>query len=365
MSAPTQTQQTAALAQRSGLYNQFRGLLAREDVQERFRQILDKRSTEFVASLLSLVSADRNLLECDPATILTAAAKAAILRLPIAKELGYAYIVPFKREATFIIGYKGIVQLAIRTSQYYNINATPIYEGERVEVDRLTGIVKITGERTGDKITGYVSYFKLKNGFEKYLYMDRDSVARHAEKYSKSWGNAKSAWTTNFDEMALKTVIRQLLSKWGLLSIDMQDADDIPVMGDDARIVPRFENTPQLSGDNPLEGEFKPEPEPESTNDQAPVQAAQPEQQPAAPAPETGKDGENPQQPVDIFQAVTDAGLAENAHAAKSALEKYCKTGFDTPEKAIAWMRLYRAWRDLGGKPDTCADKANTGQVPA
>src|SRR3989304_3912891 len=105
-----------ALAPRTGAtpYNRFKELIKTDHVQERFQQLLEKRAPEFLGSLLSLVTADKNLLECEPATIFAAAAKAAILRLPIVKELGYAWIIPFGREATFVIGYKGLVQLAIR-----------------------------------------------------------------------------------------------------------------------------------------------------------------------------------------------------------------------------------------------------------
>src|SRR3990167_4311972 len=118
-------------------YNRFKELVKSDHVQERFQQLLDKRASEFLGSLLSLVSADKNLLECEPATIFAAAAKAAILRLPIAKELGYAWIIPFKRDATFVIGYKGLIQLAIRTAQYLSINATEIYEGEEIVEDQI------------------------------------------------------------------------------------------------------------------------------------------------------------------------------------------------------------------------------------
>ena len=206
-------------------YDQFKITLKSEAVRERFQAILDERADVFMSSLLSVVAGNDALQRCEPASILTSAAKAAILNLPIEPSLGFAHIVPFKQAATFILGYKGYIQLAIRTSAYDAINATEIYIGEQVVENRLTGEIKLNGERSGDEVIGYAAYFRLNNGFEKFRYMSVDDVHKHGKQYSKSYGNARSAWTTNFDDMGKKTVIRQLLSKYGLLSIDMQDAD--------------------------------------------------------------------------------------------------------------------------------------------
>jgi len=331
------------LAPRTIPYNRFRELIKSDNVQERFQQLLDKRSTEFLASLLSLVSADDKLLECDLSTIFTAAAKAAILRLPIAKELGYAWIVPFKREATFIIGWKGLVQLAIRTGQYYALNAAEIYEGEKIKVDRITGAVEINGKRTGDDVIGYISYFKLKNGFEKFLYLTSEEIHKHAKRYSKSYGNDRSAWTTNLDDMAKKTVLRLLLGKYGLLSISMMDSDteDLPVSGDDPRLaMPEFGDV--------LEGEFA---EPQEQSDEA----VQPDPVPV----------EHDQEftPEQIYQAVVDAKLSENIHAARNTLN-HCTTGYETPERAVAWMKSYRGFKDMGGSTEQAAKEANAGNAP-
>lgn len=317
-------------------YVNFKALLNSENVQERFKQLLDKRAPDFLASLLSLVGADEKLMACSPQSIFTAAAKAAILRLPIAKELGFAYIVPFKGEATFIVGYKGLVQLAVRTGQYVAINAAEIYEGEELTVDRLTGTIKLNGRRTGDNVTAYVAYFKLRNGFEKFVSMDKPGVDRHARRYSKSYGNDRSAWTTNFDDMAKKTVLRQLLGKWGLLSIEMIDNDEIPADGDDPRlVVPSFAELP-----NVIEGEPLGEPEP------------MPEPEPAASLDEQ------------IIMAAVEAQLTENEHSGKATL-KMCKTNPATVEDGVKWFRFYRGWRDLGGDSKQAAKMANEGKQPA
>lgn len=316
-------------------YNRFKDLVKSENVQDRFRQLLDKRSPEFLASLLSLVSADKSLIDCEPVSILTAAAKAAILRLPIAKELGFAYIVPFKREATFICGYKGLIQLAIRTGQYLAINAAEIYQGEEVIVDRLTGNVKLNGKRTGDEVTGYVAYFKMKNGFEKFIYLSREDVAKHARRYSKSYGNDRSAWTTNFDDMGKKTVLRLLLGKYGLLSIEMQDGDaqEPPYLGDDPRLtMPHFD---AVTGEV-LDGEFVQETDPH--------------------------DGKPPIPSIE--DQIVQAGLSENAHAAANAL-KLCKLPEGaTDDQRLEWMRVYRGWRDLGADSKQASANANKGEKP-
>lgn len=257
------TEQTKALAP----YDRFVNLVKNDQVQERFNAILAKRAPAFMASLVSVVAGSDALQTCDHASILTSAAKAAILNLPIEPSIGYAYIVPYKGKATFILGYKGMIQLALRTSQYYAINAAEIFQGEEVKVDRLTGAIVLNGKRNGDKVIGYVAYFKLKNGFEKFLYMTYDEIHAHAKRYSQSYGRDKSAWTTNEDEMGKKTVLRLLLGKYGLFSIDMQDEDvpaDAPL---DARFASPDMTVPDFSA--AIEGEM---------HDAEPTQPEQPEQ---------------------------------------------------------------------------------------
>lgn len=323
--------QTKALAP----IERFRSLVQTDRVQEHFNQLLKDRAPEFLASLLSLVGSDDYLQKCEPATVFTAAAKAAILQLPIAKELGYAWIIPYGKEAQFQIGVRGLVQLAMRTAQYYAINATTIYEGEEIVVDRLTGSIKLNGKRTGDESTGYVAYFKLKNGYEKYLYMSKEDTERHAKRFSKSYGNPKSAWSTSFDAMGEVNVLRNLLRKYGLLSIEMQDDDSVPFLPEeDPRLTAPV---PDFTGiiDGTMSDPVDPEPEP----------------QPTASGPDA------------ILDAVVATRLSENIHSARNTLVK-CTTGYDTAEKAIAWMKLYRGWRDMGANSNQAAEKANSGEVP-
>ena len=149
--------------------------------------------------------------------------------LPIDPNLGFAYIVPYnnkgKNEAQFQMGYKGFVQLAIRTGQYKRINVTELYEGHFESYDPITDELKYNlDNRLSDEITHYVAYFQTINGFEKYNVMSKEEIETHAKKFSKTYSYKGSSWQTNFNTMAKKTVLKLLLSKFGILSIEMQTA---------------------------------------------------------------------------------------------------------------------------------------------
>lgn len=199
----------------------LKSVLSAESVQEQFRNALKENANSFVASLIDLYASDKYLQECNPNQVVMEALKAATLKLPINKQLGFAYIVPYKKVPQFQLGYKGYIQLAMRTGQYKYLNAGIVYEGMEVKKDILTGKVEISGEPKSDKAIGYFTYMELLNGFSKTLYMTKDEIINHAKKHSKSYGNKNSAWSTNFDEMAMKTTTRLLLSKFGILSTDM------------------------------------------------------------------------------------------------------------------------------------------------
>lgn len=234
--------------------------ISSENIKKKFNDVLDKGAGAFVTSLLSLVKQTPALAECDPKTTIAAAMTAATLKLPINPNLGFAYIIPYKNktgaEATFQIGYKGIIQLAMRTGQYKTINASVVHEGEIESVDFITGEI-VRGKRTSDTVIGYISYFKLVNGFEKMLYMSREEVEAHAAKYSQSYGadkrygNSRSLWTTNFDVMALKTVLKQLISKYGIMSIDMQGGDAMAKAINSDQAVIREDGTPDYIDNEP------------------------------------------------------------------------------------------------------------------
>ena len=192
-----------------------------ENIKQKFNEVLDKGAPAFVTSLLSLVKSTPKLAAADPKTVISAAMTAATLKLPINPNLGFAYIVPYKDTATFQMGYKGYIQLAMRTGQYKTINASVVYEGQIEDIDFVTGEI-IRGKKKSDKVVRYVAYFELINGFSKTIYMTTEDMLRHAQTFSKSFSRSSSVWKTNFDAMGLKTVIKQLISKYGIMSIDMQ-----------------------------------------------------------------------------------------------------------------------------------------------
>lgn len=209
----------------------LRALLDAPGMRKRFDDILGKKAPQFISSILSLVNSDKSLQEAEPMSIIQAALIAATLDLPINKNLGYAWIIPYKNEKTgitraqFQLGWKGYVQLALRTGQYRSINVLPLYEGQLKKWNPLTEELEIDfDEKKSDAITHYCGYFELVNGFRKTVVWTRDQIIEHAKKYSKSYHKANSPWQDQFEAMALKTVVRNMLSKWGILSVEMQDA---------------------------------------------------------------------------------------------------------------------------------------------
>lgn len=198
-------------------------LLENENVKKRFLEVLDKNAPAFISTLLTIWNGNPKLQECDGKSILGAAGLAATLNLSISPSLGHAYIVPFKNQAQFQIGLRGLIQLAHRTGLYEALNSGVVREGEIRGTNVITGDL-ITGEKISDNVVGYVAYMRLKTGFEKALYMTMDEVTAHAEKYSQSYaydvrsGKKTSIWSTNFDAMAKKTVLKMLINKWGVIS---------------------------------------------------------------------------------------------------------------------------------------------------
>ena len=192
-------------------------------IKERFSEILGKSAAGFTSALLNIWNNNRMLQSCDPRSIFGAAGLAATLKLSITPSLGQAYVVPYKGQATFQIGVKGLIQLAHRTGKYVALHAGKVREGEIRGFNPVTGAPEL-GEKTSDDVVGYVAYMRLNNGFEKTLYMTLAEIEDHAKKYSQSYGKSFSPWSTNFDAMASKTVLKKLLNTWGILSADMAEA---------------------------------------------------------------------------------------------------------------------------------------------
>lgn len=219
---------------------QLKGLLSAESTKKRFFEILGNKSAGFISSVLNVVNGNPALQEANPNTVLMSAAIAATLDLPINPNLGFAAIVPYKEKgqavAQFQMMWRGFVQLAQRSGQYRTLNTTEVYEGEVKSQNRFTGdIVFDPDGRKSDKVVGYVAYMSLLNGFEKFFYMSREECEKHAKRYSKTYQKGYGKWKEDFDSMAKKTVLKLLISKYGIMSVDMQKAvefDQSTVQGD-------------------------------------------------------------------------------------------------------------------------------------
>lgn len=212
-------------------------MLEKEGIKKRFDELLGKRSAQFVSSIVSLVNADSNMQQAfyeSPMSVIQAGLKAATFDLPVDQNLGYAYIVPFRNKgkmtANFILGWKGMHQLAIRTGAYKTINVVDIREGELKSYNRLTEDIDIDfiddeDERESKKVIGYVGYYRLVNGAEKTIYMSVKQIENHEKKYRKGEYQGKG-WRDDWDAMARKTVYRKLIGKWGVMSIEYQNSKD-------------------------------------------------------------------------------------------------------------------------------------------
>ncbi len=225
----------------------LKNALNAQSVQEQFRNALADSAPLFVASLIDIYGSDEDLQKCEPGAVIMEALKAATLKLPVNKNLGFAHLIAFKikGKATpqMIIGYKGLIQLAMRTGEYRYLNADVVYEGELKSYDKLTGHMDLNGERKSDKVVGYFAYLELLNGFSKAVYWTKEQVIEHAKRFSKSYASQYSPWQTDFDSMALKTVLRNLITKWGIMSIEMVQAVDRDIEADAQRDVNEFANS--------------------------------------------------------------------------------------------------------------------------
>jgi len=211
-----------------------KALFAKATVQKRFEKLLGDKAAGFITSVLQTVQNSDKLAAAKPETILNAAATAAALDLPITQSLGFAWIVAYKDEAQFQMGWKGFVQLALRTKQYKAMNVIEVYKNQFKSFNVMTEELDADFEVEGKgEIVGYAGYFELNGGFKKTVYWSKKKVIEHAKKYSKTFGkkNQKghlmhSPWNDKdqFDAMAKKTVLKNMISKWGIMSIEMQKA---------------------------------------------------------------------------------------------------------------------------------------------
>lgn len=227
----------------------FQAVMNNSYYQTLLQNTLKENKGTFTTSLMELATSDEKLLLCQPNALMAEALKAASLHLPLNKQLGQCYILPFKNHGvmtpTLVVGTKGYLQLAMRTGKYETINSDVVYEGELKGYDKVTGNLDLSGVRTSNVPIGYFAYMRMKNGFSKLLYMSLDEVCLYAKQYSPTVKFSDKAtpdtlkelalkqaasgvsdgvgWYSNFESMALKTVLRRLLSKWGELSIENND----------------------------------------------------------------------------------------------------------------------------------------------
>ena len=205
-----------------------------------------KRASKFIAAISSAVATNASLQQCDAGSILSGALLGEALNLSPSPQLGQYYLVPFKDKAQFQLGYKGYIQLAIRSGQYKDIDVIEVREGEYKGRDKITGkhqfeFIEDEVEREEKPIIGYMAYFEYLNGFYKNLYWSKEKMQKHALEYSQAYASDVkkntnySFWSKDFNGMAFKTMLRQLISKWGIMSIDMQEAltKDMSVVKED------------------------------------------------------------------------------------------------------------------------------------
>lgn len=224
--------------------------LNQDVILESIKQTLGNKAPQFIASVSSLAASNKALAACDKKSLMSACLIAASLDLPINQNLGFAYIIPYNKntkskdektgkelwiketEAQFQMGWKGFVQLAQRSGQYKTINVTDIREGELAGKDRLSGELSYNwvddeDEREKLKVVGYVAHFELLNGFRKTYYMTVEKLENHAKKYSQAYRSDRGGmnpWKDDFDSMARKTVLKLLLGKYGVMTVEMQKA---------------------------------------------------------------------------------------------------------------------------------------------
>ena len=222
----------------------FTAYLTADAVKEQINRVVgSKNGTRFISSIVSAVNNNTMLQECTNSSILSGALLGESLNLSPSPQLGQYYLVPFKDKnkgttlAQFVLGYKGYLQLAIRSGQYKKINVLSIKEGELVRYDPLNEEIEVNliedeEEREKAPTIGYYAMFEYTNGFKKAMYWSRAKMEAHAIKYSAGYaadkrkGNQYTFWSKDFDGMAYKTMLRQLISKWGIMSIDLVTAID-------------------------------------------------------------------------------------------------------------------------------------------
>jgi recombination protein RecT len=218
----------------------IRQFIANPEVKRRLEEMLGKRSEAFANSIINVVKGSGKLQVCTPDSIMSSAFIAATMNLPIDPSLGFAAIVPYKTTAQFQLMYRGLIQLCIRSGQYARIHCTEVYKDEIKSYNPITGEIQFNdpsvykmryeGKPGVDNVAGFYAYFKLVSGFENERFMTTAEVMSHAKKFSKAYQydlsqqKATSVWSTDPVSMGQKTVLKSMLSRYGIMSIEMQEA---------------------------------------------------------------------------------------------------------------------------------------------
>ena len=304
-------------------------LLNSDYVKNRFLEVMGEKAAPFLASVLNAVQKNPDLAKCDQHSVLSSAMVAATLDLPIDSNLGFSAIVPYNTKvknkdtneerwvtlAQFQIMYKGFIQLALRTGQYKTINVSPIFEDEFESYDIITGDIVIHPVSGGyreqdnyDKIIGYVAFFRLVNGFERTEYWPLSKILAHGERYSKSYKNANGLWKKDPHAMYAKTVLKNTLSKWGILSVTMQNA----ITADQA-VIKDFSKPIDGENVNYIDTNESVFIEPEPAPAMEPKQEVKPEEKPAAASLST--------KPTNLFSPAEDAAMEAQYEREKLGVE--------------------------------------------
>ncbi len=253
--------------------------LTQDAVKDQINKVIGgKNGTRFITAIISAVNNNEQLQQCTNQSILSAALLGESLNLSPSPMLGYYYLVPFNdknkgKVAQFQIGYKGLIQLAIRSGQYKKINVMAIKEGELEYFDPLNEDIKVNlmvsdwNAREKAKTIGYYATFELTNGFKKSIYWSKEQMEAHAEQYSMGYKAKKgyTFWEKDFDAMAYKTMLRQLLSKWGIMSTEMMsaiDSDEAVINEDGTKTYVETEEIIDAPAAEPKQEEKKPAPAP-------------------------------------------------------------------------------------------------------
>lgn len=270
-------QQAIEKVEKKTALDRIRAYAEMDEVKKRFINLLgDRDGRAYVESVVIAVANKEELQTCTPKSIMISAMRAASLKLSVDPIMKQAHLVPFKNEATLIIDYHGLVQLSVNTGYYEKAPfVSEVYEGEIVRMNRFTGEVEITGEKKSDTVIGWCGYFKAKNGTERWLYMTNEECDAHGQKYNPGGFNSKrSGWSTDREKMRRKTVLRQLVTRWGNFSPQVQNVimQEEPIDADsfDLPDAPEVRAGPVIRTSSAatvsiLQGEGNPEPITEET----------------------------------------------------------------------------------------------------